>query len=127
MGIQRITTGATPLIPWGSTGRTCHAPAGTSAASYWDTNHGVDSLKNNTVVRTTYNPNLNPFQNQWFPSVRQWTGRVVVQSRQFKEVHGPVQRGFLQRVQPPGQSEQTSGADGVETVRASGNSPRTCN
>src|SRR5207244_12863378 len=43
---------ATPLIPWGSTVVPANAPAGTSAARYWDTNTVWIPLKNNTVVRT---------------------------------------------------------------------------
>ena len=117
---------ATPLIPWGSTAVPANAPAGTSAASYWDTNTVWIPLKNNTVVRTTYNPNLNPFQNQWFPSVRQWSQDAsLFKVVQFKERYTVrFNADFFNVFNHPG-NPNSIGADGVETVRSSGNSPRT--
>ena len=57
----------TPLIPYGTTALPPNAPAGTNVSSYWDTNTVWVPLKNGTVVRTTYNSNYNPWQNQYFP------------------------------------------------------------
>ena len=83
-------------------------------------------LKNNTVVRTTYNPNLNPFVNQWFPSVRQWgQDASLFKVIQFKERYTVrFNADFFNVFNHPGNPNSVTG-DGVETVRSSGNSPRT--
>jgi len=63
---------ATPLIPWGQTALPPNAPANTNISSFWDTNNVWIPLTNGTVQRTTYNTNLNPMRNQYFPGPRQW-------------------------------------------------------
>ena len=66
---------ALPLIPWGSTSFPAISgpvPAGTNIATYWDTNTVWIPLKDGTVQRTTFNPNLNPWRNQFIPGPRQW-------------------------------------------------------
>ena len=47
-------------------------PAGTDISTFWDTNTVWIPLNNGTVVRTTYNPNLNPLRNQYIGGPRQW-------------------------------------------------------
>ena len=62
----------TPLIPWGSTAVPANAPANTNVATYWDTNTVWVPLKDGTVQRIAYNPNLHPWRNQYIPGPRQW-------------------------------------------------------
>jgi hypothetical protein len=62
-----------PLIPWGSTALPANAPANTVVSQYWDTNNVWIPLKNGTVQRIAYSPGWNPWQNQYLPSVRQWS------------------------------------------------------
>jgi len=61
-----------PLIPYGTTALPPNAPANTNIASFWDSNTVWIPLKNGTIQRTTFNDNLNPFRNQFFPSANQW-------------------------------------------------------
>lgn len=61
-----------PLIPWGSTELPANAPAGTNVASFWDTNTVWIPLETGVVQRVTYNDNMHPWRNQYFPSSRQW-------------------------------------------------------
>ena len=61
---------ATPLIPWGSTAVQPNMPAGTDVSTFWDTHTVWVPLNNGTVVRTTYNPNLNPLRNQYIGGPR---------------------------------------------------------
>jgi len=116
----------TPLIPWGSTTMPANAPAGTNVSTYWDTNTVWIPLKNGTVVRTTYNPNLNPFVNQWVPGVLQWSQDASL----FKvipineRVNIRFNADFFNVFNHPG-NPNTVNADGVEVIRSSGNSPRT--
>ena len=62
----------TPLIPWGSTAMPPNAPAGTVVSTYWDTNTVWIPLNNGVIQRTTYNPNLHPWVNQYIGGPRQW-------------------------------------------------------
>jgi hypothetical protein len=116
----------TPLIPWGSTAMPANAPAGTNVATYWDTNTVWIPLKNGTVVRTTYNPTLNPFQNQWVPGVRQWSQDAsLFKVIAIKErVNLRFNADFFNVFNHPGNGNSVT-ADGVESTRSSGNSPRT--
>jgi hypothetical protein len=66
----------TPLIPWGSTTLPANAPADTNLTDYWDTNTVWIKLKDGTIQRTAYNPNLHPFQNQYIPGPIQWNQDV---------------------------------------------------
>ena len=68
---SNYTPAGVPLIPYGSTALPPNAPAGTNVSSFWSTNTVWIPLKDGTVQRTTYG-GLNPWQNQRFPSVRQW-------------------------------------------------------
>src|SRR5258706_10064865 len=63
---------AQPLIPWGSTAMPANAPAGTVVSQFWDTNTVWIPLNNGTVQRTTYDTNLHPWRNQYFPAPLQW-------------------------------------------------------
>jgi hypothetical protein len=62
----------TPLIPWGTTAMPSNAPAGTVVSTYWDTNTVWIPLNNGVIQRTTYNPNLHPWVNQYLGGPRQW-------------------------------------------------------
>ncbi len=61
-----------PLIPWGSTALPANAPQGTNVRSFWDTNTVWVPLDNCTVQRTTFDENLHPWRNQYFPGEGQW-------------------------------------------------------
>jgi len=63
---------AQPLIPWGSTALPPNAPPGTNLQPFWDTNNVWVPLSNGTVQRTTFNDNLHPWRNQYFPGPLQW-------------------------------------------------------
>jgi hypothetical protein len=60
------------LIPWGSTTLPPNAPANTAISSFWDTNTVWIPLSNGTVQRTTFDDNLHPWRNQYFPGPLQW-------------------------------------------------------
>jgi hypothetical protein len=62
----------TPLIPWGSTAIPANFPSGGNLSSYWDSNNVWLPLTNGAVQQVAYNTNLNPWRNQYLPSVRQW-------------------------------------------------------
>jgi hypothetical protein len=72
---------ATPLIPWGSTALPANAPANTVISTFWDTNNVWIPLKDGTVQRTTYNPNLNPFRNQYITGPRGWNQDISLYKR----------------------------------------------
>lgn len=72
----------TPLIPWGSTTLPANAPANTNLQQFWDTNTVWIPLKNDTVQRTTYNPNLHFLQNEFVAGPMRWSMNVSA----FKEV-----------------------------------------
>src|SRR5207249_3638938 len=57
------------LIPWGTTTPPANFPAGANLQSFWDTNTAWNPLNNGTVQQTTFNENLNPLRNQYFPGV----------------------------------------------------------
>jgi hypothetical protein len=63
---------AQPLIPWGSTALPANAPAGTSLQQFWDSNNVWIPLNNGTVQRTTFDDNLHPWRNQYYPGPLQW-------------------------------------------------------
>jgi hypothetical protein len=71
----------TPLIPWGSTVLPPNAPANTNISTFWDTNNVWIPLKDGTVFRTTYNPNLNPLRNQYISGPRGWNQNVSLYKR----------------------------------------------
>ncbi|HWQ55941.1 MAG TPA: TonB-dependent receptor, partial [Bryobacteraceae bacterium] len=61
-----------PLIPWGSTTLPANAPANTNISSFWGTNTVWVKLKDGSVQRTTYDNNLHPWRQQYFPGPRSW-------------------------------------------------------
>jgi hypothetical protein len=118
---------ATPLIPSGSTAMPANAPAGTNVSTYWDTNTVWIPLKDGTTVRTTdFTGVLNPFQNQWKPSVLQWGQdaslfKVVAIT---ERVNVRVNADFFNVLNHPG-NPNSVGGDGMLSTRSSGSSPRT--
>jgi hypothetical protein len=63
----------TPLIPAGATALPANAPANTNVQQFWDTNTVWVVLKNGTVQRVGYNPNLHPLQNQFVAGPMRWS------------------------------------------------------
>jgi len=63
---------ASYLIPYGQTALPANAPANTKVSSYWDTNNVWIPLNNGNVQRTTYNNQMHPWRNQYFPGPIQW-------------------------------------------------------
>jgi hypothetical protein len=63
-----------PLIPWPAdpASDTRLAPDGEPLSDYFETNTVWITLNNGRLEQTTYNDNLHPWRNQYFPSVRQW-------------------------------------------------------
>lgn len=115
----------TPLIPWGSTTLPANAPANTVVSTYWDTNNVWLPLKNGTTQRVTYNPNLNPWRNQYLPSARLW----VVDASLFKNI--PIYErislrfsaDFFNVFNMPGNPSGVAGT-GVLSTRNSGQAAR---
>jgi hypothetical protein len=117
----------TPLIPWGSTAMPANAPAGTNVSTYWDTNTVWIPLKDGTTVRTSdFTGVLNPFMNQWRPGVLQWgQDASLFKVVSIKEsVRLRINADVFNVFNHPG-NPNSVGADGMETTRSSGNSPRT--
>jgi hypothetical protein len=56
-----------PLLPWPK-----NPDRNDPMFQYYGSNTVWITLKNGTSQRTVYNPGLHPWQNQYFPSVRQW-------------------------------------------------------
>ena len=114
-----------PLIPWGSTAMPANAPAGTVVSQYWDTNNVWIPLQNNTVQRITLNTNLNPWRNQYLPSILQWG----LDASLFKNVALRERlklrfaADFFNVLNHPG-NPNSVGGDGFLNCRSSGNSPR---
>jgi hypothetical protein len=111
----------TPLIPWGQTAMPANAPAGTNVSQYWDTNTVWVPLKNNTVQRVSYNNGLNPWRNQYLPSIIQWN----LDASLFKNVpiHESVNLRFAVdffNVFNHPNNPNTVGGDGMLSTRASG-------
>lgn len=109
-----------PLIPW---------PANPNRSdpmySYYGTNTVWITLNNGTVQRTSYDANLHPWQNQYFPAPQQWT----VDSSLFKAF--PIKERVALRLNidlfnafnMPG-TPSGVGSDGLVSTRTSGNTSR---
>jgi hypothetical protein len=114
-----------PLIPWGSTALPANAPANTVISSFWDTNTVWLPLNNGTVQRTTFNDNMNPLRNQYFPMANQWGldaslfKFVTIRER----VTLRLNIDFFNVLNHP--NDPTSVTDGIQTVRNSGSGART--
>jgi hypothetical protein len=93
--------------------------------AYFGSNTVWVTLKNGTVQRTTYNDNLNPWRQQYIPSVRQWG----LDSSLFKIVPITEQlrlrfnADFFNVLNHPGNPSGVGG-DGILSVRSSGTSAR---
>jgi hypothetical protein len=111
---------ATPLIPWPS------APDPKDPMySFFGTNTVWLPLKNGTTQRTSYNSGLNPWRNQYLPSVRQWG----LDASLFKSI--PIRESLVLRfnvdffnvLNMPG-NPNSVGGDGMLVTRSSGQTPR---
>ncbi len=95
-------------------------------STYWDTNTAWIKLNNNSVQRVTFDTGLNPWRNQYMPSVRQWN----MDASMFKmvplteRVNLRINADWFNVLNHPG-NPNTVGADGFLSTRASGNGPRT--
>ncbi|HWQ92940.1 MAG TPA: TonB-dependent receptor [Clostridia bacterium] len=115
----------TPLIPWGSTDMPANAPAGTNISSFWDTNNVWVPLKNGKVERVGYDTGLNPWRNQFLPSVRQWgLDASLFKSAQLTErVALRFNMDFFNVLNHPG-NPNSVGGNGMLTTQSSGQNPR---
>ena len=116
----------TPLIPWGSTALPPNAPANTNVSSYWDTNNVWIPLKDGTVQRTSINPGLHPWRNQYMGGgVRQWTfDASLFKSVQLNErVNVRLNADFFNVLNAPGNPSGIA-STGVLSTRSSGNAAR---
>ncbi|MGQ9635198.1 MAG: carboxypeptidase regulatory-like domain-containing protein [Bryobacteraceae bacterium] len=117
----------TPLIPWGTTTLPPNAPPNTNIATFWDTNNVWIPLKNGTVQRVAYNPNLHPWRNQVKPGHFTWdqsaslSKNVPITERAVLRLSGE----FFNVFNMPGRPTGVSGTTGVLSMRSSQKSPRT--
>jgi hypothetical protein len=102
-----------------------NAPAGTVVSQYWDTNNVWIPLQNGTVQRTSYSTGLNPWRNQYLPSVLQWNldASLFKNLPLHERLNARFAADFYNVFNHPG-NPNTVGADGFLNCRASGNSPR---
>ena len=92
---------------------------------FYGTNTVWIPLNNGTVARTTFNDNLHPWRQQYFPSVRQWSMDAAL----FKTI--PIAERFRLRFNAdffnvfnmPGNPSGV-GSDGILSTRSSGQDPR---
>jgi hypothetical protein len=93
--------------------------------SYYGGNTTWVTLKNGTSQRTTYDPRLHPWRQQYFPSTRQWGLDAAL----FKTI--PIHErfnlllhaDFFNVLNHPGNPSGV-GSNGVLSVRSSGSSAR---
>ena len=113
-----------PLIPYGATALPANAPANTNLSTYWETQTAWVKLQDGSVVRTTYNTNLNPWRNQFEPAP--WTFNLSASL--FKTI--PLSEAvklrfnadFFQVLNNPGLP--APGSNGILSTQNSQNSPR---
>lgn len=115
----------TPLIPWGSTALPANAPANTNVSQYWDTNNVWIPLNNGTSQIVGYNSGLNPWRNQYLPSVWQWNqdASIFKNVRFGERIDLRFSADFFNVFNHPG-NPSTVGGDGVLNTRTSGNPAR---
>jgi hypothetical protein len=115
----------TPLIPWGTTTLPANAPANLNISQYWDTNNVWLPLKNGTTQIVGYNSGLNPWRNQYLPSVLQWNlDATLSKSFSFRErANLRFAADFFNVFNHP-DNPNTVGGDGFLNCQASGQSPR---
>ncbi|HWR50308.1 MAG TPA: hypothetical protein VN428_04330, partial [Bryobacteraceae bacterium] len=113
-----------PLIPWGQTALPANAPANTNMSQYWDSNNVWIKLNNGNVVRTGYNDNYNPWQNQVRPGP--WSfGLDASLFKSFpvtEDVNLRFNADFFNVLNNPGMG--TPGGNGIISLQNSSNSPR---
>jgi hypothetical protein len=113
-----------PLIPYGTTKVPANAPADINMSQYWDSNNVWIRLNNGNVVRTGYNDNYNPWQNQ----VRPGPWAFGLDASLFKsfplteDVNLRFNADFFSVLNNPGMS--TPGGNGIISLQNSSNSPR---
>jgi hypothetical protein len=114
-----------PLIPWGTTALPPNAPAGTNLTSFYNTNTVWIPLNNGTIQRTTYNNNLHPWRQQFFPSVRQWglTASLFKTIPLSERIRMRFNADFFNVLNHPGNPSGVGG-DGVLSTRNSGQGAR---
>lgn len=113
-----------PLITWGATALPANAPANTNLSSYWETNTVWVPLKDGTVVRTTYNTNYNPWQNQFVAAPWSFSlNASLFKSIDLTEaVKLRFNADFFSVLNNPGLS--TPSSNGILYTNTSSNSPR---
>ena len=82
-------------------------------------------LKNGTTQRVAYDAGLNPWRNQYLPSVRQWNlDASLVKNMPIRErVNMRFAADFFNVFNHPG-NPNSVGGDGFLNCRASGSTPR---
>ena len=109
-----------PLIPWPQS-----PDRSDPLYSYFGTNTVFLPLNNGTTQRTTFDDNLHPWQNQYFPAPRQWTvdaslfKRFPITERVALRLNIDLFNAFNMPGTPSG-----VGGDGLVSTRTSGNTAR---
>jgi hypothetical protein len=113
------------MIPWGSTAIPANAPANTAMSQFWDTNTVWIPLKDGSVQRTSYSPNLHPWQNQYLRGVGIWgLDASLFKSVSIREqVTLRFNADFFNVLNRPG-NPNSIGGDGVLSTRNSGQGAR---
>ena len=113
------------LIPAGTTTLPANAPASTNIVGFWNTNTVWVPLKDGAIQRTTYNPNLHPWRQQFLPSVRQWglTASLFKTIPIGERVRVRFNADFFNVLNHPG-NPNSVGSNGVLAVRNSGSGAR---
>lgn len=81
-----------PLITWGQTTAPPNMPAGTDLSQFWDSNTAWVPLQDGSVVQTSYNPGMNPLQNQYILGPFTWTLNASL----FKVI--PIRERLIARI-----------------------------
>jgi hypothetical protein len=113
-----------PLVSYGATSAP-NAPSGTNLSTYWDTNTAWLPLSNGTIARTTYNDNLNPYRNQYFPGIRQWglDASLLKNIALGERFNLRFSVDFFNVLNHPN-NPNSVGSNGVLSTNTSGSSPR---
>jgi hypothetical protein len=113
-----------PLIPYGATALPANAPSNTNLSTYWETQTAWVKLQDGSVVRTTYNTNLNPWRNQFEPAP--WTFNLSASLFKTISLSEAVKlrfnADFFQVLNNPGLP--APGSNGILSTQNSQNSPR---
>jgi hypothetical protein len=111
---------AEPLLPWPA-----NPNRNDPMYAYYGTNTVWVTLNNGASQRTSYAPGLHPWQNQYFPSVRQWNlDASLFKAIPIKEnVRVRFNADFFNVLNHPGNPAGVNAA-GILDTRASGNGAR---